>query len=203
MNSGLFEDCARHSASDQLDQKLVNRVQKGDRSAFELLVVKYQNKVASIVSRYIDDLNDIADATQEVFIKAYRGIQNFRGDSAFYTWLYRITLNTAKNYVQKKRNVPIKTSLEEQDAEEIIAESWKTQDTPEHLLGRSQLAEAIQSALSVMPEELSVALVLREFEGLSYDEIAKVMECPVGTVRSRIFRARELLDNTIKSLMDN
>jgi RNA polymerase sigma-70 factor (ECF subfamily) len=202
MNSGQYEDCARHPSSDQLDQKLVSRVQKGDRSAFDLLVVKYQNKVASIISRYVDDLSEIADITQEVFIKAYRGIQNFRGDSAFYTWLFRITLNTAKNYLLKNRKQPGQTSVEDQDTQDLITESWKSLDTPDRLIGRSELAEGIQNALSVMPEELSVALILREFEGLSYEEISKVMECPVGTVRSRIFRARELLDNTIKSLTD-
>lgn len=202
MNPGQFEDRARAPTSEQLDQKLVARVQKGDRAAFDLLVVKYQNKVASIVSRYVDDLAEIADVTQEVFIKAYRAIQSFRGESAFYTWLFRITLNTAKNYLLKTRKQTSHAYADDQDARELIAESWKTLDSPERLIGRSELAEGIQNALSVMPEELSVALILREFEGLSYDEIAKVMECPVGTVRSRIFRARELLDNTIKSLTD-
>jgi RNA polymerase sigma-70 factor (ECF subfamily) len=202
MNSGQYEDRARHPSSDQLDQKLVNRVQKGDRSAFDLLVVKYQNKIASIVSRYVDDINEISDVTQEVFIKAYRGIQNFRGDSAFYTWLFRIALNVAKNHIARQRKLAGNLSVDDKDTSELIAESWKNLDTPDRLIGRSELAEGIQNALSVMPEELSVALMLREFEGLSYEEIAKVMECPVGTVRSRIFRARELLDNTIKSLTD-
>lgn len=203
MNPGQYEDCARHPSSDQLDQKLVSRVQKGDRSAFDLLVVKYQNKVASIISRYVDDINEIADVTQEVFIKAYRGIQNFRGDSAFYTWLFRITLNTAKNYLLKNRKQAGQSSTDDLDTQDLIAESWRSLDSPERLIGRSELAEGIQNALSVMPEELSVALILREFEGLSYEEISKVMDCPVGTVRSRIFRARELLDNTIKSLTDS
>lgn len=202
MNPGPFEDRARAHSSEQLDQKLVARVQKGDRSAFDLLVVKYQNKVASIVSRYVDDLAEIADVTQEVFIKAYRGIHSFRGESAFYTWLFRITLNTAKNYLLKTRKQAAQASTDDQDTRDLIAESWKSLDTPERLIGRSELAEGIQNALAVMPEELSVALILREFEGLSYEEISKVMECPVGTVRSRIFRARELLDNTIKSLTD-
>ena len=203
MHPSQYEDCARHTSSDQLDQKLVSRVQKGDRSAFDLLLVKYQNKVASIISRYVDDLSEIADITQDVFIKAYRGIQNFRGDSAFYTWLFRITLNTAKNYVQKKQRQLGQVSAEDLDTQELITENWKNLDSPERILGRSELAEGIQNALSVMPEELSVALILREFEGLSYEEISKVMDCPVGTVRSRIFRARELLDNTIKSLTDS
>lgn len=203
MNLGQYEDCARHPSSDQLDQKLVSRVQKGDRSAFDLLIVKYQNKVASIISRYIDDINEIADVTQEVFIKAYRGIPNFRGDSAFYTWLFRITLNTAKNYVLKNRKQAGQTLTEDLATQELIADSWRSLDSPERLMGRAELAEGIQNALSVMPEELSVALILREFEGLSYEEISKVMDCPVGTVRSRIFRARELLDNTIKSLTDS
>jgi len=203
MNPGQYEDCARHPSSDQLDQKLVSRVQKGDRSAFDLLIVKYQNKVASIISRYIEDINEIADVTQEVFIKAYRGIPNFRGDSAFYTWLFRITLNTAKNYVLKNRKQAGQTLTEDLATQELIADSWRSLDSPERLIGRAELAEGIQNALSVMPEELSVALILREFEGLSYEEISKVMDCPVGTVRSRIFRARELLDNTIKSLTDS
>lgn len=203
MNPGQYEDCARHPSSDQLDQKLVSRVQKGDRSAFDLLIVKYQNKVASIISRYIEDINEIADVTQEVFIKAYRGIPNFRGDSAFYTWLFRITLNTAKNHVLKNRKQAGQTLTEDLATQELIADSWRSLDSPERLMGRAELAEGIQNALSVMPEELSVALILREFEGLSYEEISKVMDCPVGTVRSRIFRARELLDNTIKSLTDS
>lgn len=201
MNSGHYGEYVKRPTAEQLDQKLVSRVQKGDRSAFDLLVVKYQNKVAVILSRYVDDHAEISDLTQDVFIKAYRGIQNFRGDSTFYTWLFRITINTAKNYLQKTRQ-HIGHHQNEGHKIEGQIESWSCSDSPDRLLVRSELAEGIQNALSVMPEELSVALILREFEGMSYEEISKVMDCPVGTIRSRIFRARELLDNTIKSLTD-
>tara|TARA_R110001599_G_scaffold1236_1_gene6051 strand:- start:4313 stop:4933 length:621 start_codon:yes stop_codon:yes gene_type:complete len=201
-NSRQFQDHLLRKSTDQLDQKLVSRVQKGDRAAFDLLLVKYQNRVASIVSRFVSNPEDIADLTQEVFIRVYRAIHSFRGDSAFYTWLFRIAINQAKSYLKKnKARVGYKDG---EHAEQKISDKSNGfhTETPESLLSRSELAEGIENALAVMPAELSVALILREFDGLSYEEISKVMECPIGTVRSRIFRARELLDNTIKSLSD-
>lgn len=200
INTGHLENSTLRKSTDQLDQKLVARVQKGDRTAFDLLLVKYQNRVASIVSRFVDSPEDIADVTQEVFIRAFRSINSFRGDSAFYTWLFRIAINHAKSYLQK--NKARKASQENEYTDSVQTKIFNM-ESPENLLSRSQLAEGIENALSAMPAELSVALMLREFDGLSYDEIAKVMECPIGTVRSRIFRARELLDNTIKSLSES
>lgn len=202
-NPGQFQDHFLHKSTNQLDQKLVSRVQKGDRAAFDLLLVKYQNRVASIVSRYVDNPEDIADVTQEIFIRVYRSIHSFRHDSSFYTWLFRIAINYAKSYLHKNkaRKAYHESARLEQDNSHR-AKSFNT-DTPENILSRSELAEGIENALSAMPAELSVALILREFDGLSYDEISKVMECPIGTVRSRIFRARELLDATIKSLSDD
>lgn len=202
-NSGQFQDHLLRKSTDQLDQKLVSRVQKGDRAAFDLLLVKYQNRVASIVSRYVNNPEDIADLTQEIFIRVYRAIHSFRGDSAFYTWLFRIAINQAKSYLKKS-----KTRAHFQESEHVEHKITEQNngfhsETPEDLLSRFELSEGIENALAVMPAELSVALILREFDGLSYDEISKVMECPIGTVRSRIFRARELLDNTIKSLTNN
>jgi RNA polymerase sigma-70 factor (ECF subfamily) len=181
----------------------VTRVQKGDRTAFDLLLVKYQNRVASIVSRFVDSPEDIADVTQEVFIRVFRSINSFRGDSAFYTWLFRIAINHAKSYLQKNKARKASSENECSEKHDNAQDKIFNMDSPESLLSRSQLAEGIENALSAMPAELSVALILREFDGLSYDEIAKVMECPIGTVRSRIFRARELLDNTIKSLSES
>lgn len=202
MNSGQFDDRSLHQSMDQLDLKLVSRIQKGDKEAFDLLLVKYQNRVASIVSRYIDDSEEIADVTQEIFIRVYRSIHSFRGESSFYTWLFRIAINFAKSYVQKNKVKALPCDVRE--ANEYDNDSFKMRhfDSPENILSRSELAEGLENALKVMPAELSVALILREFDGLSYDEISKIMECPIGTVRSRIFRARELLDNTIKSLSD-
>tara|TARA_R110001592_G_scaffold24536_1_gene94401 strand:+ start:11146 stop:11769 length:624 start_codon:yes stop_codon:yes gene_type:complete len=199
MNSGQFDDHSLNKSADQLDQKLVSRVQKGDRTAFDLLLVKYQNRVASIVSRFVDTPEDIADVTQDVFIRAYRAIHSFRGDSTFYTWLFRIAINHAKSFLKKNKTRSVHQENENSENEQ---NKFFNIDTPEGMVARSELAEGIENALAVMPAELSVALILREFDGLSYDEISKVMECPIGTVRSRIFRARELLDNTIKSFSD-
>lgn len=202
-NSGQFQDHLLRKSTDQLDQKLVSRVQKGDRAAFDLLLVKYQQRVASIVSRFVNNPEDIADLTQEIFIRVYRAIHSFRGDSAFYTWLFRIAINQAKSHLKKHKT---RAGFQENElTEHKIAEQNHGfhSESPEGLLSRSELSEGIENALAVMPAELSVALILREFDGLSYDEISKVMECPIGTVRSRIFRARELLDNTIKSLSNN
>ena len=203
MNSGQLEDRFIPKTADQLDQKLVSRVQKGDRTAFDLLLVKYQNKVASIVSRYVDRPEDIADLTQEIFIRAYRSIHSFRAESTFYTWLFRIAVNHAKSYLQKNKALKIHQGLQDPKAIEVLINETPDSETPENIFGTTELANGIVKALDSMPAELSIALILREFEGLSYQEIAKVMECPIGTVRSRIFRARELLDNTIKSLSED
>tara|TARA_R110001592_G_scaffold175466_5_gene414681 strand:+ start:5723 stop:6334 length:612 start_codon:yes stop_codon:yes gene_type:complete len=202
MNSGQFDERSFYKSADQLDQKLVTRVQKGDRTAFDLLLVKYQNRVASIVSRFVDDRNDIADITQEVFIRAFRSIHSFRGDSAFYTWLFRIAINHAKSYLQKNKVRKAQQSNEYSEKQANGHAKYFNIENPENILSRSELAKSIENALAVMPAELSIALILREFDGLSYGEISKVMECPIGTVRSRIFRARELLDNTIKSFSE-
>ncbi len=184
------------------DQKLVVRVQKGDARAFDLLVVKYQGKVASIVSRYVGDYHEIADVTQETFIKAFRAIARFRGDSAFYTWLYRIAINCAKNYLVAKGRRPPAADIDIDEAEHFANSSvLKDIASPEHVLNRQQLEAVVKQSIASLPEDLRVALTLREFEGLSYEEIADVMECPVGTVRSRIFRAREAIDKAVQPLM--
>lgn len=184
-----------------LDHKLVARVQKGDNRAFDLLVVKYQGKVASIVSRYISDFHEISDVTQEAFIKAYRAIHKFRGDSAFYTWLYRIAINSAKNYLQAKGRRAPAVDIEVSDAEQVYGgRGLEDIASPEGQLNTLQLEQVVHEAIRCLPDDLRVAFSLREFEGLSYDEISEVMACPVGTVRSRIFRAREALDKAIASM---
>ena len=184
------------------DHKLVMRVQKGDRRAFDLLVVKYQGRVASIISRYVSDYHEISDVTQETFIKAYRAIARFRGDSAFYTWLYRIAINCAKNYLVAKGRRPPPADIDIDEAEHLSGASrLKDIASPEHVLNRQQLETAVKQAIAGLPEDLRVALTLREFEGLSYEEIAAVMMCPVGTVRSRIFRAREVVDKAVQPIV--
>jgi RNA polymerase sigma-70 factor, ECF subfamily len=184
-----------------VDHKLVVRVQNGDKTAFDLLVIKYQNKVAAVVSRYVSDYHEVADVTQEAFIKAYRAIDRFRGDSAFYTWVYRIAINCAKNYLQSKGRRPPASDYDVDDAElNPNATGLKDIASPEKLLRKEQLEQVIKQTVSRLPEDLRVALTLREFDNLSYDEIAVVMECPVGTVRSRIFRAREAVDSAISAM---
>lgn len=184
-----------------LDHKLVVRVQRGDKVAFDMLVVKYQNKVASVVSRYVSDYHEVADVTQEAFIKAYRAIKSFRGDSAFYTWIYRIAVNCAKNYLQAKGRRPTAMDVDLQDAEYASgAEKLHDGASPERLLGKEQLEQVIKTTIAKLPEDLRVALTLREFDNLSYDDIAEIMDCPVGTVRSRIFRAREAVETQINAM---
>lgn len=188
-------------ATEETDKQLVSRVQKGDKRAFDLLVLKYQHRVASLVGRYVRDTDEVLDVTQEVFVKAYRALPNFRGDSAFYTWLYRVAINTAKNYlVSRSRRVPT-TDIDLSDGE-FLADSAVIDDSaaPENALMETQLRRVISSAMDGLPEDLRVALTLREFEGLSYDEIAAVMECPLGTVRSRIFRAREAVEAALAEM---
>ena len=185
-----------------VDLAIVKRVQGGDDAAFNLLVRKYQHKVANLVSRYVYDSGDIEDVAQEVFIKAYRALDGFRGDSAFYTWLYRIAINTAKNYLVAQSRRPPQTDVDAQDAE--VTESGKNLrevETPESTLLSQELAQRVTQAVAQLPEELRTAITLRELEGLSYEEIATVMECPIGTVRSRIFRAREAIDQQLAPLI--
>jgi RNA polymerase sigma-70 factor (ECF subfamily) len=184
-----------------VDQKLVLRVQKGDKKAFDMLVIKYQGKVASIISRYVKDHHEIADVSQEAFIKAYRALQNFRGESAFYTWLYRIAINCAKNYLTSKGRRPPSADVDIDDAE-YYSGNQRLNDiaTPESILNKDQLEKVVNDAIRALPEDLSVALTLREVDGLSYDEISEIMGCPVGTVRSRIFRARDAVDKEIHAL---
>jgi RNA polymerase sigma-70 factor (ECF subfamily) len=183
------------------DQQLVERVQKGDKRAFDLLVLKYQHKIAGLVSRYIHDSHEVLDVTQEAFIKAYRAIGRFRGDSAFYTWLYRIAINTAKNYLVSKSRRPPDTDVEVGDAEYFEGSGkLRDNDSPEHELYREELENVVFKAIEQLPEDLRTAVSLREFDAMSYEEIAEVMQCPVGTVRSRIFRAREAIDKQIMNL---
>jgi RNA polymerase sigma-70 factor (ECF subfamily) len=186
------------------DLDLVARVQKGDRKAFDLLVLKYQQKVVNIVMQYIRDPHESLDVAQETFIKAYRALSGFRGESAFYTWLYRIAINTAKNHLVAQNRRPPRSDIEAETAELIDAgERLKDRGTPEHLLLKDEIAETVRKAIDDLPEELKTAITLRELEGMSYEDIAVAMDCPIGTVRSRIFRAREAIDNRLKPLLDN
>ncbi|WP_461515688.1 RNA polymerase sigma factor RpoE [Porticoccus sp.] len=187
-------------ASDS-DKLLVARVQKGDKRAFDLLVMKYQYKVHAIVSRYVKDFDEVNDVVQEAFIKAYRALAKFRGESAFYTWLYRIAVNTAKNYLVAKNRRPPASDVDAEEADYFEgSDRLRDIDSPENLLYRDELEAAVDQAIKNLPEDLRTAVTLREFEGLSYEEIAEIMDCPVGTVRSRIFRAREAIDQKIKML---
>ena len=184
------------------DLALVKRVQQGERSAFDLLVVKYQQRILKLIMRYVRDPSEALDVAQEAFLKAYRAIRSFRGDSAFYTWLYRIAINTAKNYVVAAGRRPIYYELDSQEADggELFAK-LKDVDTPEHLTLSEELRQTIDKAIEDLPEDLRTAILLREIEGMSYEEIAQTMECPVGTVRSRIFRAREAIDKKLRPLL--
>ena len=188
---------------DQIDKELVSRVQQGDKAAYDHLVRKYQHKIIQLVNRYVKDPSEAQDVTQEAFIKAYRALGNFRGDSAFYTWLYRIAINTAKNYLVSRSRRYSEYEVDVQDAEQYEnTPQLKGQDTPEQLLLNDEIVEAIKTAIEKLPEDMRIAIMLREFEGMSYEEIAQTMSCPVGTVRSRIFRAREAIDNKLQPLLD-
>ncbi|HMD54411.1 MAG TPA: RNA polymerase sigma factor RpoE [Phycisphaerae bacterium] len=184
----------------EVDHQLVERAQRGDKHAFELLVIKYQRKLARLLSRFIRDPGEVEDVTQEAFIKAYRALPSFRGESAFYTWLYRIGVNTAKNYlVATKRRAPTMTEVNNEEAEDTEeGQQLKDMNTPENELMSRQVAETVNQTLQELPEELRTAITLREIEGLSYEEIAQVMNCPIGTVRSRIFRAREAIAERLR-----
>ncbi|MGZ8094811.1 MAG: RNA polymerase sigma factor RpoE [Methylosarcina sp.] len=190
-------------ASEQLDEELVLRVQQGDKSAYDLLVIKYQHRIIQLVNRYIKDPSDAQDVAQEAFIKAYRALGNFRGESAFYTWLYRIAINTAKNYLMSRSRRSADAQVDVQDAEQIEkAPQLQGMETPERQLLNEEIVETIKTAIAKLPEEMRIAIMLREFEGMSYEEIAQAMDCPVGTVRSRIFRAREAIDSKLTPLLD-
>ena len=185
------------------DEQLVVRVQKGDKRAFDLLVLKYQQKVHSIVGRFVRDTDEVADVVQESFIKAYRAIPNFRGDGQFYTWLYRIAINTAKNHLVSRSRRPPGSEVELEDAEYFESGGGlRTIETPENALFGEELKAVVHGAISALSEDLRTAITLREFDGLSYEDIADIMDCPVGTVRSRISRAREAIDVLVRKQMD-
>lgn len=187
----------------EVDQQLVERAQRGDKHAFELLIAKYQRRLARLISRFVRDAAEVEDVTQEAFIKAYRALPTFRGESAFYTWLYRIGINTAKNYLLAlKRRAPTSTQFDVDEAEGF-EEAGLLQEvsTPENELMSKQVVEVVNTSLQQLPDDLRTALTLREIEGLSYEEIAVVMDCPIGTVRSRIFRAREAIAENLRPLL--
>jgi RNA polymerase sigma-70 factor (ECF subfamily) len=185
------------------DQLLVERVKAGDKHAFDLLVLKYQHRIIKLIMRYIRDPAEAMDVSQEAFLKAYRAIPNFRGDSAFYTWMYRIAINTAKNHLVAARRRPLEYAADISEPEDFEwHSSLQDADSPERQAIGDDLRRTIEATIETLPDELRTALTLRELDGLTYDEIAQVMECPIGTVRSRIFRARETLDKSIKLIMD-
>ncbi len=188
----------------EIDQQLVERVQRGDKVAFDLLVIKYQRKLGRLISRFVRDSAEAEDVTQEAFIKAYRALPSFRGESAFYTWLYRIGINTAKNYLlANKRRAPTSTPFDAEESESFEeAGLLREVNTPENELMSKQVVDVVQKSLQELPNDLRTALTLREIEGLSYEEIAGVMNCPVGTVRSRIFRARETVATNLRPLLE-
>jgi len=185
-----------------VDQQLVERVQHGDKSAFDVLVLKYQHKIVKLISRYIRDQSEALDVAQETFIKAYRALANFRGESAFYTWLYRIAINTAKNHLVSQGRRPPDTDVDMDDATQYESDpSLREGDSPELIAQRDEIERVIFETIEELPEDLRTAITLRELEGLSYEDIAEAMACPIGTVRSRIFRAREAIDKRLKPLL--
>ncbi len=188
----------------EIDQELVVRAQRGDKQAFGLLVEKYQRKLARLLSRFVRDPAEVEDVTQEAFIKAYRALPKFRGDSAFYTWLYRIGINTAKNYLMAAgRRAPTSTGVDSEEAENLEeGEQLRDINTPESLLLSREIGDTVNATMESLPEELRTAIQLREIEGMSYEDIAQIMNCPIGTVRSRIFRAREAIAEQLKPLLD-
>jgi RNA polymerase sigma factor RpoE len=198
-----YEERRRMSERD-IDQQLVERAQQGDKHAFELLVSKYQRKLGRLLSRFIRDSGEVEDVTQEAFVKAYRALPSFRGDSAFYTWLYRIGINTAKNYlVSMGRRAPTSTNYDSEEAEGFDdGDQLRDLNTPENLLMSKQIAQTVNQSMDRLPEELRAAIMLREIEGMSYEDIAKIMNCPIGTVRSRIFRAREAIAEQLRPMLD-
>jgi RNA polymerase sigma factor RpoE len=198
-----FREGRRMSERD-IDQQLVERAQQGDKHAFELLVSKYQRKLGRLLSRFVRDAGEVEDVTQEALVKAYRALPSFRGDSACYTWLYRIGINTAKNHLASMgRRVPTTTNYDSQEAETFDdSDQLRDFNTPENLLMSKQIAQTVNQSMDRLPEELRTAIVLREIEGMSYEDIARIMGCPIGTVRSRIFRAREAIAEQLRPLLD-
>ena len=185
------------------DKQLVARVQKGDSRAFDMLVLKYQHRIFGLISRYVHDADEVQDVAQEAFIKAYRALPRFRGDSAFYTWLYRIAINTAKNHLVSRSRRPPGSDVDVEDAEYYASGGALHEiETPESALFGAELKAVVETAIRELPEDLRTAVTLREFDGLSYEDIADIMDCPVGTVRSRIFRAREAIDIRVKAQLD-
>ena len=190
--------------SQQMDRELVQRVQDGDSAAFDLLVRKYQHRIVALIGRYVADWSECQDVAQEAFLRAYRAIGSFRGDAQFYTWLHRIAVNTAKNHLVASNRRPPTGDIDVADAEQFDSGiRLRDNDTPERELMRQQMEQTVMRAVEALPEELRVAITLREVEGMSYEEIAEKMDCPIGTVRSRIFRAREAIDQELRPLMDN
>ncbi len=186
----------------EVDQLLVERVQKGDKSAFDVLVKKYQHKIISLILRYVSDHAEAMDVAQEAFIKAYNALGRFRGDSAFYTWMYRIAINTAKNHLVAQGRRPPLSDVDASEAEQFGLDSrLKETDSPEHELLREEIQQTIHDAIEALPDDLKTAITLRELEGMSYEDIAQAMDCPIGTVRSRIFRAREAIDERLRPLL--
>ncbi|MCF7223494.1 RNA polymerase sigma factor RpoE [Marilutibacter chinensis] len=199
----LVQDEARGQDS-ALDQELVRRVQQGDSAAFDALVRKYQHRIVGLIGRYIPDWSECQDVAQETFMRAYRALPNFRGDAQFYTWLHRIAVNTAKNHLVAQNRRPPTDDVDAADAEQFDGGlRLRDTDTPEHELMRQEIERTVMETVGSLPEELRTAITLREVEGLSYEEIARQMDCPIGTVRSRIFRAREAIDAQLRPLLDN
>ncbi|NCF52221.1 RNA polymerase sigma factor RpoE [Gammaproteobacteria bacterium] len=189
-------------SNESTDKELVKRVQKGDKGAFDLLVLKYEHKIVNLVMRYVRDPEQALDIAQEAFIKAYRALPRFRGDSAFYTWLYRIAVNTAKNYLAAQRRRPTDIELDLQDPEQYgLHAKLKETDTPEAVALSQELQDTLEHAIEALPDDLRTAIILRELDGMSYEEIAQTMDCPVGTVRSRIFRARDAISKKVGTLI--
>jgi RNA polymerase sigma-70 factor, ECF subfamily len=190
--------------ADASDLSLVRRVQRGDKGAFDALVLKYQHKLVKLVMRYVRNAAEAEDIAQEAFIKAYRALPQFRGDSAFYTWLYRIAINTAKNAVVSRDRSPIEYNLDRSNSDESydMQGRMKDSETPEGLVLTDEIRSTVNAAIDALPEDLRTAIILRELEGLSYEEIAAAMDCPVGTVRSRIFRAREAIDRRLREVFE-
>jgi RNA polymerase sigma-70 factor, ECF subfamily len=189
-------------SNESTDWELVKRVQKGDKGAFDLLVLKYEHKIVNLVMRYVRDPEQALDISQEAFIKAYRALPRFRGESAFYTWLYRIAVNTAKNYLAAQRRRPTDVELDLQDSEQYnLHAKLKETDTPEGVTLSQELQKTLERAIEALPDDLRTAIILRELDGMSYEEIAQTMDCPVGTVRSRIFRARDAIGKKVAALM--
>ena len=187
-----------------LDTELVSQAQQGKMQAFELLVNRYQQRVANVISKFVKDRHEIQDVAQEVFIKVFRALPNFRGDSSFYTWIYRIAVNTSKNHLVARSRRIQNTQVEFEDAESFNTnEDHRNLDTPDAVYARGELEQTMSKAISVLPEDLKTAIILREVDGLSYDEIAEKMDCPIGTVRSRIFRARDAIDQALRPLLQD